>query len=69
MKTSQRPKFFNQYKLQNENNKNIKTCGRWCIMRCLFDSVPVEKFAKGFLGQKESPDKLVTEISKLFIGK
>ena len=70
LKTSKRKKFYNQYELQNPKKKDIKTCGRWCILRCLFNKDTIEEFAEPFLEDKDqTPDELVTELTELILGK
>lgn len=59
LKESKYPIEYNNYKLQ-KYDPNIQTCGRWCMMRCLFDDLDVNKFKDLFTNKKISKDELVT---------
>ena len=36
---------YNQYKFQRQG-RGINTCGRWCIIKSLFDNMPIDLFAR-----------------------
>ena len=41
---------YNPYDFQHLN-KNIKTCGRWCILRAKTKDLPIQEFCKLFYGK------------------
>jgi hypothetical protein len=55
---------YNQYNLQG--NPPIATCGRWTILRNMFNYLPIDKFAKTiYITSKQlkmTPDELVSDI-------
>jgi hypothetical protein len=55
--------FFNEFKLQKMSPK-IATCGRWCIGRLLLPNLTEKEFADIFLNKKDSPDKIITNMTK-----
>lgn len=59
---------YNNYILQNRDNKSIATCGRWVGMRLRLKNWDLDSFAKRFL-QTSNPDKAITEATKPFLGK
>ena len=60
--TSKYPIEYNNHKLQSDNT-DIKTCGRWCMLRALTSQVGIDEFADGFKYKRLSPDGLVTKIT------
>lgn len=62
------PIEYNDFKLQSRE-KDISTCGRWCIARIYFRELPIEEFAKLFLmNRKYKPDDLVTLFTSKLLG-
>jgi hypothetical protein len=54
------PVHYNQYKLQ-KLKKNVNTCGKFCVFRCLLNHLTEDEFAKLLRSQKPlSPDELVS---------
>jgi len=58
---------YNHHKFQNENDMNIQTCGRWCIVRLLFYKLTNEKFFQ-FISKMEKDtgltgDGLITFVT------
>lgn len=50
---------YNNHKLQSYS-PDIQTCGRWCMMRCVFDDLNIDQFKNLFSSKKFSKDQLVT---------
>lgn len=53
---------YSPYKLQS-TNPNIRTCGKWCVIRCLFDHLNNDNFYLLFKNRKNK-DKLVSKLYK-----
>jgi len=53
---------YNGAKLQKFRD-DVNTCGRWCAFRVALRQVPLKQFVKMFIGQRESPDWLVTALT------
>jgi hypothetical protein len=53
---------YNQYRLQ-KFKKNISTCGRWCVTRCILRNVPLDEFVKLFKIKGYTPDDVVTLLT------
>lgn len=53
---------YNNYKFQKKG-PNIATCGRWCIVRCLFSDYNIDEFYKLFKKYKNK-DKVVLYLTK-----
>lgn len=49
---SKYPIEYNNYKLQKYSEK-VQTCGRWCMMRCLMDSMSIDTFVKEYKAAKQ----------------
>lgn len=62
-KASGTPVFFNEYELQDYDNKQVATCGRWCVARVRFCDLSIEQFKDEFLDRELDPDDLVTELT------
>ena len=45
----------------------ISTCGRWCDSRVRFSYLSNTEFARMFIGQKMSPDEIITLMTLLSI--
>lgn len=60
---------YNQYKFQKKGN-DISTCGRWVVLRLLFQNYTLEEFHKIFqnLGDVHSDD-LVTFLTEILLNK
>lgn len=48
---------YNDYKLQKHKN-DVKTCGRWCVTRCLNKHLTTDEFGQLFEGK--DGDRIVT---------
>lgn len=58
--------IYNDNKLQKVE-KNINTCGRWCIMRLIAKDIDIDNFNNIFTSQKKlgmGPDELVTYLTQ-----
>lgn len=51
---------YNNYELQDRDNKYSATCGRWVVARILLKDLDEHQFAKLFTGKGINPDLLVT---------
>lgn len=51
---------YNEYQFQS-NSSNIKTCGRWCVVRLYYSYLPLEKFREIF--QSKYGDDVVTYLT------
>lgn len=56
---------YNNYKFQSYNN-NTNTCGRWVIVRLLYNDININDFYKIF-GNIKNSDKFITKITNLFL--
>ncbi len=59
---------YNNHQLQSDADE-IATCGRWVIERLRNVEIPVNKFAKLFIGRGIEPDKIIYELTSELIGK
>lgn len=59
LKESKFPIEYNNHKLQ-KYDPEIQTCGRWCMMRCVFNNYHIDEFKDLFTNKKFSRDRLVT---------
>ncbi len=61
--------IYNKHRLQNESTgmKDINTCGRWCSYRCFLakSGISLEDFILMFIGQKNTPDYLISALTLL----
>lgn len=51
-----------KYKLQ-KSIEDVNTCGRWCAVRCILKRFSTHEFPLLFIGQKLSPDEMVTYLT------
>lgn len=58
------PVNYNEYELQNWNDKRVATCGRWCVTRIAYPDISVDDFDRIFKGKSMSPDDIVAELAK-----
>lgn len=58
------PIEYNNHKLQKIGS-NINTCGRWCIVRSLMNTLTIDEFAKIFKGKHS--DKHIVLYSDYFL--
>jgi len=56
------PVYYNEFRLQ-KMNKNVATCGRWCVARLSNIHLSEKQFANYFLNKKTSPDNIVLELT------
>lgn len=56
---------YNNHKLQDINNKDIASCGRWTLMYALlYNDVSIDEFARYFKTRKMKPDEYITLLTK-----
>jgi hypothetical protein len=61
------PIEYNEYQLQDFNNKSLATCGRWCCCRLMFRDMSVKQFYNHFKSFNDiTSDEFVTLIYDLF---
>lgn len=58
---------YNQYHLQ-KMKKNISTCGRWSVARCILKDIPLDQFVDLFKMKGYSPDDVVTMLTYKIAG-
>ncbi len=56
---------YNHFELQDRNNHNMSTCGRWCVLRIIFKDLDEYEFKKLFTGKSLKPDLLATYATML----
>lgn len=54
--------FYNTYPFQKEKN-NINTCGRHCVVRCLYSPYSLAQYKKAIAKSGLSPDQFVVGIT------
>lgn len=52
---------YNQYKYQDEEDKNDNTCGRWVLARWLYRDLTLKQFSKLF--QNKNGTKMVIDLT------
>ena len=57
------PVHYNDYRLQDWNDKDIATCGRWCVVRLQYPEISVKDFGEIFLDRSLRPDDIVVELT------
>lgn len=62
------PVLYNTHAFQKMKN-NIATCGRHCVVRCLYSHLPVEKYAAVIKKSGLTPDEFVAGATFKAIGK
>ncbi len=68
LRKSGRPIFYNDYPFQKDK-KNINTCGRHCVVRCLYAPYSLEKYKSIIDKSKMSPDDFVSALTANMLGK
>lgn len=63
---SNSPISYNHYALQSLSD-NISTCGRYCVLRSLYRHMPLDEFAKLFIGKRDSPDVIAVQLTQPLI--
>lgn len=58
---------YNDKELQDRNNPDISTCGRWCAQRAKDRYISIDKFQKKFIGKKKKPDDIIVEKTRKYI--
>lgn len=56
---------YSEFKLQDANDENVASCGRWVVMRILFKDLDEYQFKNLFTGKSLKPDLLVTYATML----
>lgn len=55
---------FNHFRLQNLDDHDVATCGRWCALYALFfREASFQDFAELFLNTGLNPDKIITWLT------
>lgn len=62
LKKSGLPVFYNTYPFQKDT-KNINTCGRHCVVRCLYAPYSLDKYKRIIASSGLSPDDFVSGIT------
>lgn len=62
LRESGRPVFYNTYDFQKDSTK-INTCGRHCIVRCLYAPYSLDKYKKVIDSSGLSPDDFVSGLT------
>lgn len=68
LKKSGRPVFYNAHAFQ-QDKQNINTCGRHCVVRCLYAPYSLEKYASIIKKSGMSPDNFVSALTANMLGK
>jgi hypothetical protein len=68
LKGSGRPVFYNAHPFQ-QDKQNINTCGRHCVVRCLYAPYSLEKYKAIIDKSKMSPDNFVSALTANMLGK
>lgn len=58
------PVFYNEYELQNWNDKKVATCGRWAITRVCYPDISVDDFKRIFTNKSLTPDDIISRLAK-----
>jgi len=62
MRASGRPVFYNTHKFQKDSS-SINTCGRHCVVRCLYAPYSIAKYASVIKKSGLSPDDFVSGLT------
>ena len=62
LRKSGKPVFYNTYPFQKDKS-NINTCGRHCVVRCLYAPYSLEKYKSVIDSSGLSPDDFVSGIT------
>ena len=62
------PVIYNKHKFQEEDD-DIATCGRHCVVRLLFKDLPLPKYAQMIESTGMRPDEFVTKLTYKLLGK
>jgi hypothetical protein len=68
LKQSGRPVFYNSYPFQKDK-ANVNTCGRHCVVRCLYAPFSLEKYKQTIDASGMSPDNFVSALTASALGK
>ncbi len=68
LRASGRPVYYNKHDFQKEK-KDINTCGRWCVGRCIYADQSLEAFKRVVDSSGMSPDNFITALTASFLGK
>jgi hypothetical protein len=66
LKGSGRPVFYNTHEFQKEGS-TINTCGRWCVVRCLYATKPLSYLKKVIDSSGMSGDDFVSALTANWI--
>lgn len=56
-----KPIHYNAIKLQKMSPK-IQTCGKWGVVRCMLDHIPIDDFGKIIQNNKRDNDEIIESI-------
>jgi len=68
LKSSGKPVFYNHYAFQKDK-KDVNTCGRHSVVRCLYGAYPLEKYKKIMDDTGMTPDNFVSALTGEMLGK
>lgn len=60
---SRYPISYNHYPFQSLA-EGVSTCGRYAVLRSKLKHMPLDEFAKLFIGQRKSPDQIAVELTQ-----
>lgn len=68
LKASGKPVYYNTYAYQSEKS-GVNSCGRHCVVRCLYAPLSEEKYLAVIKKSKMSPDDFVSALTVQMLGK
>jgi hypothetical protein len=68
LRASGKPVFYNTHEFQKDK-ANVNTCGRHCVVRCLYAPYSLEKYAAIIEKSGMSPDDFVSALTANALGK
>ena len=68
LRASGRPVYYNTHEFQ-QDKVSVNTCGRHCVVRCLYAPYSLEKYAKVIKDSGMSPDDYVSALTANALGK
>ncbi len=68
LRASGKPVFYNTHDFQKDK-KNVNTCGRHCVVRCLYAPYSLETYSKIIDKSGMSPDDFVSALTANALGK
>jgi hypothetical protein len=68
MRGSGKPVYYNTYDFQRDKS-SVNTCGRHCVVRCLYSPYSLEKYEKIIKKSGMTPDEFVSGVTANYLGK